>query len=102
MTPKQEKLYTKLRRFLMSRGIKNIPTVKKSQKYNNQGIYILISVMCEEKKNIDTWYWSNTFRSNCFDKYGSDFDIISKVREEIANTINYLDKNNLILKEENK
>lgn len=89
MTANQIELYKKLRRKLRDRGIKNIPTALKVQNLGNQKAFMLIKVLTEEIKNMDAWEYSHSFRQVCFNKYGSDFNIYSKVETEIRNVIEY-------------
>lgn len=91
MTNKQEVLYTKLRRTLMRRGIKTLPTLKKIKEANLPGnkIFMLIKVMSEEVKTFDSWEYSHSFRNVLFNKFGHNFSIYQKVEEELNNVLVY-------------
>lgn len=89
MTIKQIDLYFKLRRKLKRYKIKNIPTALKVHEIDNQKGFMILKVLQEEIKNLEAWEFSSSFRNSCFDKYGSDFNIISKVEEEINNVLIY-------------
>lgn len=91
MTENQVTLYKKLRRKLLDRGIKNIPTALKVQSFENQKVFMLIKVLSEEIKNMDAWEYSPSFRQVCFNKHGSDFNIYAKVENEIKNVLEYVE-----------
>jgi len=90
MTDKQIELYSKLRKKLIARGIKNVPTVLRVSCFNNQKIFMIIKVMSEEVKNLDSWENYSWFRQACFAKHGCDFNIIKSVEEEIKKTIEWV------------
>ncbi len=89
MTPKQIDLYVKLRRRLMSKGIKKIPTALKVHELDNQKSFMLIKVLSEEIKNMDAWEGSQSFRQVCFEKHGSNFNIYKTVEDEIKKVLEY-------------
>lgn len=89
MTEKQLSLYKTLRRRLMSRNIKKIPTCSKVQDLDNQRSFMILKVFTEELKNLDVWETSHTFRDVCFTKYGYNFNIFQKVQEEILEVLEY-------------
>jgi hypothetical protein len=89
MTEKQSDLYKKLRSRLIARGIKNVPTVLKVSCFSNQKIFMVIKVLSEEIKNLDSWEHYSWFRQACFEKHGSDFDMIKFTEKEISNVLEY-------------
>lgn len=89
----QKELFNKLRAQLKYRGI-DFPSIKKFEEnitLNRKNMGLIIHVMIEEKKNLDAFEYSISFREALYEKYGHS-KIKKIIYEELRKFFIYLEE----------